>query len=86
LDDRGPQPDERDVIEALMTLAGESRVYRLHVESARPMVERLVTDVDDVEVGALLTSVVTALSNQLGTPRHVEQLALRVLHELRQWA
>jgi hypothetical protein len=84
LGDRGPQPSERDVIEALMTLAGESRVYRLHLEDARPLVERLAADTDDVTVGLLLTSVASALDDRLGSPRHVERLALAVLRELRQ--
>jgi hypothetical protein len=83
LADRRLGPDERNVLDALSLLASESRVYRLHLEDARPLVERLAADTDDVAVGLLLTSVTTVLDDRLGSPHHVEQLALRVLHELR---
>jgi hypothetical protein len=83
LGDRGLGPDERNVLDALGLLATESRVYRQHLEDALPLVERLAADVDDVAVGLLLTSVSTALSNQLGTPAHVEWLALALLRGLR---
>jgi hypothetical protein len=84
LADRQLGPDEHNVLEALSLLASESRVFRLHLEDARPLVELLAADVDDVTVGLLLTSVTTALDDRLGSPLHVEQLALAVLRELRQ--
>ncbi len=81
---RWEQLDERDVLKVLTRLAGESRVYRLHLEDARPVIERLAVDVDDVDVGMLLTSVMAALAEppRLGEPRHIEQLALTVLRAL----
>jgi hypothetical protein len=83
LSDRRLGPDERNVLDALSLLASESRVYRLHLEDARPLVERLAADVDDVAVGLLLTSVTSALNDRLGSPLHVERLALAALRELR---
>jgi hypothetical protein len=83
LPDRRLGPDERNLLDALGLLVSESRVYRLHLEDARPFVERLAADTDDVQVGLLLTSVVTALDDRLGSPLHVEALALAVLRGLR---
>src|SRR5215471_2741331 len=40
LTDGRSEPDERDVLKTLVLLAGESRVYRLHLENARPVIER----------------------------------------------
>ncbi len=79
------EPDERDVLKVLTMLAGESRVYRLYLKDARPVVERLCADVDDVNIGMLLTSVMSALAQpaRLGNPAHIEQLALTVLRELK---
>ncbi len=72
------------MLKTLVLLAGESRVYRLHLENARPAIERLAADTDDVNAGMLLTSMVAALAEpgRLGCPRHVEELALGVLREL----
>lgn len=72
------------MLKTLVLLAGESRVYRLHLENARPAIERLAADTDDVNAGMLLTSMIAALAEpgRLGTPRHLEQLALAVLHDL----
>jgi hypothetical protein len=84
LADLQPEPDERDVVKTLVLLAGESRVYRLHLESARPVIERLATDMDDVDLASLLTSVTVALAApaRLGTPYHIEDHALALLREL----
>jgi len=72
------------VLKTLVLLAGESRIYRLHLENAQPVIERLNADLDDVVVGMLWTSVTVALGRppRLGAPGHVEEIALRVLHEL----
>jgi hypothetical protein len=83
LPDRRLGPDERNALDALGLLASESRVYRMHLEDAKPFVERLAADMDDVAVGLLLTSGVTALDDRLGSPLHVEQLARRILHGLK---
>ena len=65
------QADERDVVKVLTVLAAESRVYRLHLEQARPIIERLAEDMEDVAVGMLWTSITAALAEpaHLGTPR-----------------
>jgi hypothetical protein len=79
-------PDERDVLKTLVHLVGESRVYRTHLENARPVIERLNADMDDVALGLLWTTVEAALREPplMGTPRHVEEHALRVLRDLEQ--
>jgi hypothetical protein len=88
LRDRRLKPDEHNVLEALSLLASESRIYRLHLADARPLLERLADDVDDPAVGLLLTSVATALAEPqpLGCPGQIERLALAVLRELRSGA
>jgi hypothetical protein len=70
------------VLKTLVRLAGESRVYRLHLDNARPIVERLAEDMDDVGTALLLTSVWAAVTTRLGTAAHIEQLALATLREL----
>ncbi len=72
------------MLKTLTLLAGESRVYRMHLENAVPVIERLSGDVDDPAVAMLRTSVVVALEQptRLGTPRDVEMAALRVLRDL----
>jgi hypothetical protein len=49
-------------------------------------IERLAADVDDADVEMLFTSVATALAEPpaLGTPGHVERLALAALRELKE--
>jgi len=68
----------------LTLLAGESRIYRMHLENASAVIERLSTDLDDATVAMLWTSVSAALAQppELGTPRHIEMYALQVLREL----
>jgi hypothetical protein len=84
LSDQRSDPDERDVLTTLVRLAGESRVYRLHLEEVRPVIERLAAEVDDVGTAMLLTSVRALVTNRLGTPAHVEGLALAALRELKE--
>ncbi len=74
------------MLKTLVLLAGESRVYRLHLENAQPIIERLAADLDDVNAAMLLTSVTTALTKPppLCAPGHIEQLALAALRELKQ--
>jgi hypothetical protein len=82
--DQQPAPDEQEVLKTLTLLAAESRVYRMHLENASAVIERLSTDLDDVTVAMLWTSVTAALAQppELGTPRHIEKYALQVLREL----
>ena len=82
----GWEPDERDVLKVLTVLAGESHVYHMRLREARAIVERLSTDLDDVKVDMLFASVTTAQAEppRLGSPRHIEQLAVAVLKELRE--
>ena len=84
LADRRRAPDERDVVKTLVLLAGESRTYRLHLENALPVIERLAEDVDASGIGMLWTGLTAALREppMVGTPRHVEQHALRAMREL----
>ncbi len=79
---RGWRADEGDVLKVLTMLATESRVYRLHLENAHPVIERLAEDF--VPGGLLLTSITVALAEpaRLGVSRHVEQLALEAFREL----
>ncbi len=79
------EPDERDVQKVLTLLATESRVYRLPLQNAQPVIERLASDLDDTNVASLLTSLTIMLAEppRLATPRHVEQLALAIFRELR---
>lgn len=72
------------MLKTLVRLAGESRVYRLHLAEAQPVIERLAADVEDVRTAMLLTSVKALRSNRLGTPAHVEDLALAALKELQE--
>ncbi len=72
------------MLKTLVLLAGESRTYRLHLENALPVIERLAGDVDAAAVGALWTGLTAALSEpaMVGTPRHLEEHAIRALREL----
>ncbi len=81
---RGWEANERDVLSALTLLACESHVYQLHLENARPIVEQLAANVDDMNVNMLLTSVAAALADpaRLGNPRHIGRLAATILREL----
>jgi hypothetical protein len=73
---------ERDVLKALTRLAGAGRVYLLQLEEVRPAIERLS---EDYGPAALLVTSIAAANAQpayLGTPRHLEQLALAILRDL----
>jgi hypothetical protein len=72
------------VNKALSLLAGESRVYRLHLENAAPAIQRLNQDIDHPAVAALWQSLSVALSQpaRLGMPGHIEGAAVRVIREL----
>ena len=74
--------NERDILKALTRLAGAGRVYLLQLEEVRPAIERLSEDYGPAAV--LLTSLVAADARPpyLGTPRHLEQLALAILKDL----
>ena len=76
--------DEGEIVRALALLAADSRVYGKRLEEARLVVERLAADVDDPDLGLLLTSLTIALAEppRHGTPRHVERLAAAVVRSL----
>ncbi len=72
------------MLKTLVLLAGESRTYRLHLENALPVIERLASDLDTTAVGMLWTGLTAVLREPalVGTPRHLEEHALRALREL----
>ena len=82
-DQRPASVTEADVADALGGLAATARTLLRWVELARPLMERLA---EDYPPAALLAQSLATGADPayLGTPRHLEEAALALLHDLGQ--
>jgi hypothetical protein len=74
---------EEDIEGVLGGLAATAHTLRCWVREARPLVERLAEDYPAAAVLVESLTVAEARPAHLGTPRHLEEETIQILHGLR---